>query len=116
MNTIEILADFYKHSLNITKFPMYKRAKHKIGYLAQEPSVFTKLSVEDNLNLVLETSFTLSSSTLVSDLGARKPKGGAPSTEAKNPDGLSRLKLSLKNSSSKALAIPIPSSYISKSP
>jgi len=33
---------------------MYKRARRGIGYLAQEPSVFTKLSVEDNLRLVLE--------------------------------------------------------------
>tara|TARA_Y100001970_G_C14218389_1_gene851063 strand:+ start:1858 stop:2604 length:747 start_codon:yes stop_codon:yes gene_type:complete len=47
--------NIFLDTLNITKFPMYKRAKHKIGYLAQEPSVFTKLSVEDNLNLVLET-------------------------------------------------------------
>ena len=38
----------------ITNLPMYQRAKHGIGYLAQEPSVFTKLSVEDNLRLVLE--------------------------------------------------------------
>ena len=44
---------------DITKMPMYKRARHGIGYLAQEPSVFTKLSVEDNLLLVLEmTSLT----------------------------------------------------------
>jgi len=44
---------------DITKMPMYKRARHGIGYLAQEPSVFTKLSVEDNLRLVLEmTSLT----------------------------------------------------------
>ena len=41
-------------STDITKMPMYKRAKNKIGYLAQEPSVFTKLSVEENINLVLE--------------------------------------------------------------
>ena len=34
--------------------PMYKRALNKIGYLAQESSVFTKLSVEDNIMLVLE--------------------------------------------------------------
>ena len=39
---------------NITKMPMYKRARKGIGYLAQEPSVFTKLTVEDNLRLVLE--------------------------------------------------------------
>lgn len=44
---------------DITQMPMYKRAKHGIGYLAQEPSVFTKLSIEDNLRLVLEmTPFT----------------------------------------------------------
>ncbi len=39
---------------NITNLPMYQRAREGIGYLAQEPSVFTKLSVEDNLKLVLE--------------------------------------------------------------
>jgi len=39
---------------DITKLPMYKRAQKGIGYLAQEPSVFRKLSVEDNLKLVLE--------------------------------------------------------------
>ena len=41
-------------SKEITKMPMYKRALNKIGYLAQESSVFTKLSVEDNIMLVLE--------------------------------------------------------------
>jgi lipopolysaccharide export system ATP-binding protein len=39
---------------DITKLPMYKRAQKGIGYLAQEASVFRKLSVEDNLRLVLE--------------------------------------------------------------
>jgi len=38
----------------ITNMPMYKRAKLGIAYLAQEASVFTKLSVEDNLRLALE--------------------------------------------------------------
>jgi lipopolysaccharide export system ATP-binding protein len=38
----------------ITKLPVYKRAKKGIGYLAQEASVFRKLSVEDNLKAVLE--------------------------------------------------------------
>jgi lipopolysaccharide export system ATP-binding protein len=38
----------------ITALPMYKRAKKGIGYLAQEPSVFRDLSVEDNLRAVLE--------------------------------------------------------------
>lgn len=40
--------------LNITKYPVYKRAKNGIGYLAQEPSVFRKLTVEDNIRSVLE--------------------------------------------------------------
>lgn len=39
---------------NITKKPVYKRAKLGIGYLAQEPSVFRKLSVENNLRAVLQ--------------------------------------------------------------
>ncbi len=38
----------------ITDNPMYKRAKKGIGYLAQEASVFRKLSVEDNIKAVLE--------------------------------------------------------------
>lgn len=42
------------NDLNITKFPVYKRAQNGIGYLAQEPSVFRKLSVEDNIRAVLE--------------------------------------------------------------
>jgi lipopolysaccharide export system ATP-binding protein len=39
----------------ITSLPMYKRAQLGIGYLSQEPSVFRKLTVEDNLLLVLQT-------------------------------------------------------------
>ena len=39
---------------NITSLPMYKRAQRGIGYLPQEPSVFRKLTVEDNLKAVLE--------------------------------------------------------------
>ena len=38
----------------ITNLPMYKRAQRGIGYLAQEASVFRKLSVEDNIRAVLE--------------------------------------------------------------
>ncbi|TAL41300.1 MAG: LPS export ABC transporter ATP-binding protein [Chitinophagaceae bacterium] len=41
---------------DITKLPMYKRAQMGIGYLPQEPSVFRKLSVEDNIMAVLEMS------------------------------------------------------------
>lgn len=40
--------------VDVTKWPMYKRARAGIGYLPQEPSVFRKLTVEDNLRLVLE--------------------------------------------------------------
>ena len=40
--------------LDITKFPVYKRARAGIGYLAQEASVFRKMSVEDNIMSVLE--------------------------------------------------------------
>ena len=41
--------------LDLTRTPMYKRARMGIGYLAQEPSVFRKLSVEDNVLAILET-------------------------------------------------------------
>ena len=39
---------------NITSYPMYRRAQNGIGYLAQEASVFRKLSVEDNILSVLQ--------------------------------------------------------------
>ncbi|MCC5631411.1 LPS export ABC transporter ATP-binding protein [Nostoc sphaeroides] len=41
-------------NLDVTGMPMHKRARLGIGYLAQEPSVFRQLSVEDNILLVLE--------------------------------------------------------------
>lgn len=41
-------------NIDLTKFPVYKRAQNGIGYLAQEPSVFRKLSVEDNIRAVLQ--------------------------------------------------------------
>ncbi len=44
----------YLDDEDITALPMYKRAKKGIGYLAQEASVFRKLSVEDNILAVLE--------------------------------------------------------------
>src|SRR5690349_13830688 len=44
----------YLDKEDITKLPMYRRAKLGIGYLAQEASVFRKLSVEDNIMAVLE--------------------------------------------------------------
>jgi len=39
----------------LTDIPMYKRARMGVGYLAQEPSVFRKLTVEDNVKAILET-------------------------------------------------------------
>ena len=39
---------------NITSYPMHKRAKAGLGYLSQERSIFRKLTVEENLNAVLE--------------------------------------------------------------
>lgn len=44
----------YLDNENITNFPMYKRAQYGIGYLAQEASVFRKLSIEDNIKSVLQ--------------------------------------------------------------
>jgi lipopolysaccharide export system ATP-binding protein len=41
--------------VDITTMPMYKRARQGIGYLSQEPSIFRKLSVEDNILAILET-------------------------------------------------------------
>lgn len=51
----------YIEEEEITNLPVYKRAQRGIGYLAQEASVFRKLSVEDNLKAVLEmTTYTKS--------------------------------------------------------
>ena len=46
--------NIYLDDINITDFPMYKRAQQGIGYLAQEASVFRKLSIEDNILSVLQ--------------------------------------------------------------
>lgn len=48
----------FLNNLDITGFPVYKRAQLGIGYLAQEASVFRKLSVEDNIRAVLEMTPT----------------------------------------------------------
>lgn len=48
----------YLDNRDITGYPVYKRAKLGIGYLAQEASVFRKLSVEDNIRAVLEMTGT----------------------------------------------------------
>ena len=44
----------YLNDKDITSYPVYKRAQNGIGYLAQEASVFRKMSVEDNIASVLE--------------------------------------------------------------
>ena len=51
---------------DVTDLPMYKRARRGLGYLAQEPTVFAKLNVEENLLIVLEAA--------VPDRAAREKK------------------------------------------
>ncbi len=46
--------DIFIGKQNITKYPVFKRAQSGIGYLAQEASIFRKMSVEDNIRSVLE--------------------------------------------------------------
>lgn len=48
------LGKIYLDNTDITKFPVYKRARIGIGYLAQESSIYRKMSVEDNIMSVLE--------------------------------------------------------------
>ena len=48
----------FLNDFNITKYPVYKRAQHGIGYLEQEASVFRKLTVEDNIRCILEMTNT----------------------------------------------------------
>lgn len=48
------LGSIYLDDMEITNYPMYKRAQYGIGYLAQEASVFRKLSIEDNILSVLQ--------------------------------------------------------------
>lgn len=60
--TFYMIVGFYKPSMGeiflddkrITKLPMYKRAQNGISYLPQEPSVFKKLTVEENIWAILE--------------------------------------------------------------
>jgi lipopolysaccharide export system ATP-binding protein len=48
------VGNIYLNNEEITSYPMYKRAQKGIGYLAQEASIFRKLSVEDNIMSVLQ--------------------------------------------------------------
>ena len=50
----------FLNDMEITKFPVYKRARNGIGYLAQEASIFRKMTVEDNIRSVLEMTETTS--------------------------------------------------------
>jgi lipopolysaccharide export system ATP-binding protein len=45
----------FLNGADVTGLPMYERARRGVGYLPQEPSVFRKLSVEDNVMAILET-------------------------------------------------------------
>lgn len=47
--------DVLLDGVNLTYLPMYQRARKGIGYLPQEPSVFRKLTVEENIMVILET-------------------------------------------------------------
>ena len=58
--------EVYMGSRNVTRLPMHKRARHGLGYLPQEESIFRKLSVEQNLMAVLETRRDLSRKKRVS--------------------------------------------------
>lgn len=45
----------FLNGLDVSNYPMYKRARAGLGYLSQEPSIFRKLSVEENVMAILET-------------------------------------------------------------
>ncbi|HET9581761.1 MAG TPA: LPS export ABC transporter ATP-binding protein [Gemmatimonadota bacterium] len=65
----------------ITHLPMYQRARRGIGYLSQEPSVFRKLTVEDNIMAILETTGLKKRErkerleVLLDELGLRRVRG-----------------------------------------
>ena len=76
--------EIYLDNEEITRLPVYRRAQKGIGYLAQEASVFRKLSIEDNIRAVLEmTDYTKQYQkekleSLISEFGLqhiRKSKG-----------------------------------------
>jgi len=72
------------NGLDLTHKPMHERAKAGIGYLPQEPSIFRKLSVEDNIKLVLEMNEKLTDEqrkekleSLLEDFGVKKLRRSA---------------------------------------
>lgn len=98
----------YLNEENITTLPVYKRARKGIGYLAQEPSVFRNLSVEDNIKAVLEMSGMSKGEqserleTLLNEFGLqkiRKSKGVQLSGEKEDVPRLPGLSPSSPNSS-----------------
>ena len=78
----------YLDEKEITDLPMYKRAQKGIGYLPQEPSVFRKLSVEDNIKAVLEMT-TLSKAEQVDKLEALIDEFNLHKVRKSNGDTLS---------------------------
>ncbi|MDR1500125.1 MAG: LPS export ABC transporter ATP-binding protein [Tannerellaceae bacterium] len=68
----------FLNDLEITKYPVYKRARSGIGYLAQEASVFRKMTVDDNIRAVLEMTDTSEGEqrekleTLIAEFGLAK--------------------------------------------
>ena len=54
--------EVFINNVKVSKMPMHKRAKLGLGYLPQEPSIFRKLSVEDNISAVLEFNTSLNKS------------------------------------------------------
>ena len=44
----------FLHDTDVTRWPMYLRAQHGLGYLPQDQSIFSRLSVEDNIFAILE--------------------------------------------------------------
>jgi lipopolysaccharide export system ATP-binding protein len=71
---------------NVTKKPMYERARHGIGYLSQEPSIFRRLTVEENLMAILQMrefpgqDKTQKMNGLLSELGLEKLRHQMAST------------------------------------
>lgn len=68
----------FLNDMEITKFPVYMRARNGIGYLAQEASIFRKMTVEDNIRSVLEMTDTTKEyqqeklESLISEFGLQK--------------------------------------------
>lgn len=58
----------YLDDLDITKYPVYRRARNGIGYLAQEASVFRKMSVENNIRSILQMRSDLTRTTRKAEL------------------------------------------------